>query len=190
MKEQGIWITLAPTIVAVVVAVVAMRQNRWQRQHAQRLLDLDERELKLALLERRTAVLKAVAAVVGRLSYHRHHNDKADAQIFNVLIEGQTLFNAELAKRLNEVWLGQVEYHNAWLGIHTGTHEVGAVEKRTKAAEAIRQPLFDQVQELLADLTAETRINGPANICECFGWWAYLRAIPTRLRRATPTVRT
>jgi hypothetical protein len=151
----------APTVVAAVVAGLAWWQSQWQRRTAERQHALEVQQLKVALFERRLEVLKVVSGVLAHVSYERDLGEAKNEQLFQCLLEGQTLFGGDIAERLNQAWLDQVSYVNKRRNKMTAMAEGRADELKVEV-DAAREKLFEDVEALCQDMISLTRVPGPS----------------------------
>lgn len=146
----------APTFVAAVVAGVTWWQNSWQKRTAQRQHALEFQVLQLSLLDRRLGVLKVVSGVLERVSHHSNPN--RPESLFNCLLEGQTLFKGELARRLKQAWEDQWRYHNLRL-TRANMPSSRESELLDEELNSKRQKLFDDVKKLRDEMIEASRVE-------------------------------
>lgn len=162
VSQASVTLIVATTSAVVSVVVVAMNlwQNRWHRDFSERQQAIDLRANQLALLDKRLAVLETIGGVVARFYTQRGRLDTRDDSLFNCLLEGQALFDGDLANRLHEAWLLQVDHHNARITAESlaGPPSKAGSEASFAKAEQLRESLFETVRTLHKDMIAAARV--------------------------------
>lgn len=154
---------LGPLAVAIAVVGVTLWQNEWQRRSARNQYAVTVRQLRLALFERRMEVLKAMVEVLRAVSANQRSLDGVSGSLFDSLIEGQTLFDVEIAQQLQAAWLDQVTLHNMSLNIVDVAGE-GRFDEQARDRKNLQEKLFRELQDLQASMITATRIDGPLEL--------------------------
>jgi len=161
MLEWKDWTPLVAVVASSVVSLVAIMktnaQNRWQRGFAQAQHELEVRQYRLSLLDRRIIVIKAVTAVAARYDLPSAGMDRERADLFSCLAEGECLFDPAIANRLVDAWRSQIDFHNDRI-------VAGLNVEETPYVKAKRLALFTAVEKLRDDMVLETRLAAPVQL--------------------------
>ena len=152
---------IAPIVISAAVLFFSVRQNLWQRGHNRRDQALATHRLQSELLDRRLAIIKIVSGTVARYSVERTAMDDRNEQLFDALLEGQTIFDRAIGEELQATWIVQVEHHNLGLPLRIGTGMIGDPGRDALKArvEASRETLFARLQALQAAMIEASRID-------------------------------